>query len=332
MRKSAVLLIALSLIMLACRSSTATSTVVVTEPPSPVPETTTSSSPLTTTTSPAPTTTTVSAAFPVTVATDLGSVTIETRPERIVSLSATHTEMLYAIGAGDQVVGTDLTSNFPEEAATTAKVDSFNFNVEDVVALAPDLVVVAFDFQGEAEALGALGIPFLLLGPPTDLDGAWAQLEQLGRATGHGEQAAALAEQLASEVDRLVAASAPIGGVTIFHEVEETLYSASSESFIGDVYARLGLVNIADDAGVAGQFPQLSAEYIVDRSPEFIFLADANFGVTAESVAARPGWDTIRAVIDDRIVALDGDIAGRWGPRTVDLMRSIFEAVESEVP
>jgi iron complex transport system substrate-binding protein len=268
----------------------------------------------------------------MTVDTDLGPVTIEMEPSRVVSLSATATEMLYAVGAGGQVVAADVTSNYPPAAEDIPKLDSFNFNVEEVAALDPDLVILAFDYQGEKEALETVGIPYLLLGPPVDLEGAFNQLLNIGRATGHGQQAESLVSELEAELAGILAAAAPVHGVTIFHEVDETLYSATSHSFIGDIYAELGLVNIADGAGADGAFPQLSAEYIVDQNPEFIFLADGNFGVTIESVAGRPGWDTITAVADGNVIALDGDLAGRWGPRTVDLVRDILEAVAGEVP
>lgn len=303
MRRGAILLLALSLVLVSCRISATETTVAAEEPAA-------------------------ASLFPVAIETDLGQVSIASEPSKVVSLSATATEMLYAVGAGGQVVATDLTSNFPAEADATMKIDSFNFNAEEVAALDPDLVVLAFDFQGETEALAALGIPFLLLGPPADLESALSQLLNVGLATGHPEEAASLTSGLAAEVDALVAAAGPLRGTTIYHEVDEALYSASSASFIGDIYYRLGLVNIADGVESAGPFPQLSAEFIVDQDPEFIFLADANFGVTTESVADRPGWATIAAVDNGNVIGLDGDIAGRWGPRTMDLMRSIFEAVE----
>lgn len=324
LRKSALLLALLALLLTACRASTTETTVPEAEP-----------AVSTTTTAPRPTTTTTGAPppeFPVQVPTDSGNVRIPAEPQRIVSLSATHTEMLYAIGAGTRVVATDITSNFPAAALETAKLDSFNFNIEEVAALDPDLVIIAFDFQGEGEALETLGIPFLLLGPPSTFLDALTQIEDVGLAVGRGEAAFLLARQMAAEAIDLIDASAPIGGITFFHEVDETLYSATSESFVGDLYRMLGLSNIADSAGVAGQFPQLSAEYIVDQDPDFVFLADANFGVTTESVAARPGWDTMSAVVEGNVVALNGDLAGRWGPRTVDLMRSILEVVEASVP
>jgi iron complex transport system substrate-binding protein len=311
MRKGAILLLVLSLVLVACRASTADTTL------SPTDRT-------------RPTSLLTEAEYPVTVQTDSGPVIIEGPPERVVSLSATATEMLYALGAGGQVVATDLTSNYPDAAGETVKLDAFNFNVEEVAALDPDLVILAFDFQGEGAALSALSIPFLLLGPPADIESSLSQLQNIGLATGHYPEAEALAARLSEEMASLVARSraGSARGIVIYHEVDETLYSTTSASFIGNLYSRLGLVNIADGIDDAGAFPQLSSEFIVEQNPQFIFLGDANFGVTAESVAARPGWDTITAVRDGNVVALDGDIAGRWGPRTVDLVAAILDAVE----
>ncbi|NNL13452.1 MAG: ABC transporter substrate-binding protein, partial [Acidimicrobiia bacterium] len=262
---------------------------------------------------------------------DSGPVTIEQRPERIVSLSASHTEMLYAIGAGEQVVGTDLTSNYPPAAQATAKIDAFQFSIEEVAALEPDLVILAFDFQGEGEALSALGIPFLVLGPPDSLFTAFSQLSLVGAVSDHRMETEQVLDDLYLQLDRIQRAAYRIRGRTFYHEVDETLYSATSASFIGDLYRTLGLVNIADTAGLDSPFPQLSPEFIIDQNPEFIFLADANFGVTVESVAARPGWDTLTAVTGGKVVALDGDLAGRWGPRTVELMDAILAAVEERL-
>ena len=327
MRKGAILLLVLSLVLVACRASTGDGTVPAGESSVPSP-TSTSTSTSTAATSLAD----ADPPFPAKVQTDLGPVAIESEPQRIVSLSASHTEMLYALGVDDRIVATDLASNFPPAAQDTVKLDSFSFNIEEVAALDPDLVIVAFDFQGEPEALAALDIPFLLLGPPPTIEHAFSQLLNVGVAVGRAIEAVTLTEGLVAEVGRISGAAAPLRGITVFHEVDEAFYSASAESFIGDLYSRLGLVNIADAADVDGPFPQLSAEFIVDQDPEFIFLGDADFGVTPESVAARPGWETMRAVTAGNIVELDGDIAGRWGPRTVDLLAKIFETVEAKVP
>ncbi len=251
-------------------------------------------------------------------------------PQRVVSLSATHTEMLYAIGAEGQVVGTDLTSNYPPAAEETAKVDAFNFDVEEVAALEPDLVVLAFDFAGEVAALEAVQIPTLLLAPPTDLEGAYDQLVALGAAVGRSAESEELAEGMRSEIDEIIGGTLAGGEVgTVFHEIDDTLFSANSSTFIGDVYARFGFDNIADEVPdeFESGFVQLSPEFVLDADPGFIFLGDAAFGETAETVAARPGWGELTAVQEGRVVELDSDISGRWGPRTVDLVRQIGEAI-----
>jgi iron complex transport system substrate-binding protein len=234
--------------------------------------------------------------------------------------------MLYAVGAGPQIAATDLTSNHPAEALETPKLDSFNFNVEEVAALDPDLVVIAFDFQDEAEQLASLDIPFLLLSAPATLEGMFDQLAAIGEATGHAAAAAALSAELSAELEDLEARSGPLAGVTFFHEIDETLFTTTSASFLGDLYARLGLANIADGAGGENQFPQLSPEYILEQDPRLVFLGDAGFGVTVESVAARPGWAALSAVVNGDVIPLDGDVSGRWGPRTITLMAQILEA------
>ena len=249
---------------------------------------------------------------------------------RVVSLSATHTEILYGIGAGPMVVGTDLTSNHPAAAEATAKVDAFNFNVEEVAALDPDLVILAFDFSGEVAALSSLGIGTLYLPPPATLEGAYDQVSAVGAAVGLPGPAT---ELRGSMEDAIAAALASVGdaaaGITVFHEIDNTLYTANSATFIGDLYGRFGLVNIADEVPdeFASGYVQMSPETVLAEDPDFIFLGDAAFGETVASVAARPGWDSLSAVAGGRVVELDSDIAGRWGPRTVTLVEAIAAAL-----
>lgn len=265
----------------------------------------------------------------ITVTGDEGPLTLRGRPDRIVSLSATHTEMLYAIGAGDQVVATDLTSDYPAEANDTPKVDAFNFNIEEIAAQDPDLVVTAWNFQGEVEAMRKLEIPVLLLLPATTLEQALGQIETVGEATGHEKAATDLAGSMRTQID-LLTASVEGSSLTFFHEVDNTLFSANSSTFLGDIYRRVGLVNIADDVPdeFGSGYVQLSEEYLLASDPDLVFLGDAGFGESAATVAARPGWETLQAVRNGRVVELDGDIAGRWGPRTVDLVDQIVRAVE----
>lgn len=272
----------------------------------------------------------VSCASPVSVEGDAGRLVLDDRPERVVSLSATHTEILYAIGAGDRIVATDLTSNFPAEAATTTKVDAFNFNIEEIAATKPDLVITAFDFQGEVAALQAIGIPVLLLIPASNLDDTYEQIEILGDVTGRESEAADLVSSMQTQIDDLVASTSG-ESLTMFHEVDNTLFSANSSTFLGDIYRLLGLTNIADavpDEFGSG-YVQLSEEYLFSEDPDLIFLGDAGFGESLETVTGRPGWDTLTAVQTGSVFELDGDIAGRWGPRTVDLVKDIVAAVEA---
>jgi iron complex transport system substrate-binding protein len=289
----------------------------------------TTTAPASTTTATAPSTTTTAAGFPVTIETATGPVTIPDRPSAIVSLSATATEMLFAIGAGDQVVAVDEFSDFPAEAPTT-DLSGFTPNVEAIASYAPDLVIVSFDPEGLVAALTSLEIPVIQQGGAVTLDDTYTQIEQLGAATGHPAEAAGLVAEMQTEIDELVA-SLPSSsqGLTYYHELDDTLVSVTSATFIGQLYSLLGLVNIADGSDPDGfGYPQLSAEVIIDADPDFIFLADTVCcGQNRSTVAARPGWETLRAVTSDRVIELDDSIASRWGPRVVDLLEIVAGAV-----
>lgn len=273
------------------------------------------------------------AAFPVTVAADNGEVTIEARPEAIVSISPTGTEMLFAIGAGDQVVAVDDYSYFPDEAPVT-DLSGFQPNVEAIASYEPDLVVLATDSGEVVDALTDLDIPVVHLDAAADIDGVYRQIEVLGAATGHVGEAAELVGQMQADIDEIVA-SVPEREepLTYFHELDTALYSVTSDTFIGQIYGLLGLRSIADAAdGVAdsGGYPQLSEEFVIEADPHVIFLADAQCcDQTPETVAARPGWSSLRAVAGGNVVAVDEDVASRWGPRIVDLLRDVAAQLPS---
>ena len=265
-------------------------------------------------------------AFPVEVAGTL----IPAAPQRIVSASASHTEILYALGAGERVVATDQFSNFPPEAGATPKLDAFNLGVESVAALGPDLVVLSYDPGDLRAGLAALGIPTLLFAPPLTLEDAYGQMRSLGAATGLEAEAETLVAAIGGEVERFVSAGpAGDGPLTYYYELDPTLYSLTSGTFVGGIFALLGMENIADPAdGADTGYPQLSAEFILAADPDFIFLADTVCcGQSAETVAARPGWAGLQAVAGGRVVPLDDDVASRWGPRLVDLLAVVAGAV-----
>jgi len=261
--------------------------------------------------------------FPVEVTDSVdNAVTLEQPPQRIVSLSAGHTEILYAIGAGDQVTAVDNTSDCPSAANELPKVDAFVPSVEQIAALEPDLVVIFFDPGDLQSSLQAIDIPVLNLAAPESVQGVYDQMALLGEATGHSKDAERVAADMKEAVEavqsRLAdAAEAP----TVFHEIDNHYFSAGSGTFIGDLYGMLGAANIADATGEA--YPQMSAEAVIQADPDVIVLADEDAGESAETVKARPGWGSVSAVKNDRIYVIDPDIVSRPGPRLVEALRTL---------
>ena len=274
-------------------------------------------------------TTQATPAFPVSVTAANGKVTLSRAPRRIVSLSATATESLFAIGAGAQVIAADDQSDYPKSAPKTT-LSGFTPNVEAIVAYRPDLVIAAYDPKGLVDALGRLGIPVLVHNAAMNLPGAYQQIRQLGTVTGKRAGAAKVVARMKAGIAKIVASTkGKARGLTVYHELTPDLYSAASNTFIGRAYALLGLRNIADAADSAGTgYPQLSPEYVVASSPDLIVLADSVCcGQKASTVAARPGWGSVAAVKTGSIVRIDDSIASRWGPRLVDFFRALSSAI-----
>ena len=316
--------------LVACGSTTTSSTTLphVSAATSNTPEVTSaarggSSTAEVTSTVPAGTSTTN--AFPVTI----GSVTITSRPTRVVSLSPTATEMLFAMGAGPQVVAVDDQSNYPANLPPN-KLSGLQPNVEAIAAINPDLVVISYDPNGLAKGLTALKIPVLAEPAAASLDDSYSQIEQLGAATGNGagaaDEVATMKSRIATLVGSVHTRPTPL---RYYYELDNTYYSVTAKTFIGALYSLAGLVDIADAADTQGSgYPQLSAEYIIKANPDLIFLADTKCcQQNATTVAARPGWATLTAVHDNEVVALDDDVASRWGPRTPDLLAAIVAAL-----
>ena len=275
------------------------------------------------------------AGFPVTVTTAAGTVHLASRPGAIVSLSPTVTEMLYAIGAGKQVKAVDSYSDYPASAPLT-KLSAFQPNAEAIAAYRPDLVIISNDINGITAKLKALSIPVLDLPAAANVSGVYAEITQLGEATGHEAQARGEDAALKADIGRIVASepkhSRPL---TYFYELgTNPYYSVTDSTFIGSVLALLGMTSIADTASgaaAAGGYPELSPEFILKSNPDYILLSDTgnNGGEDAAMVYARPGWSALTAVKDKHVVALNGDIASRWGPRIVELLQEVAAATKS---
>ena len=272
--------------------------------------------------------------FPVTVTAPNGEVEIARRPERIISLSPTSTEMLFAIGAGDQVVAVDANSNYPAEAPVT-DLSGYEPNIESIAGYEPDLVVASDDLGDLVDSLEPLDIPLILQPAAETLEDTYAEIEQLGVATGNPAGATEVVESMESEIETIVQSVPELSEPpTYYHELDDTYFTATSETFIGTVYGLLGLRNIADRADEEGSgYPQLSGEYIIQADPDLIFLSDTKCcAQSLETVSERPGWDRLTAVRTGAVVELDDDIASRWGPRVVEFLRTAAAALSDLEP
>ena len=265
--------------------------------------------------------------YPLIISSGGYSTTITKKPTRIISLSPSATESLFEIGAGKQVLAVDSYSNFPKSAPIT-DLSAFEPNVEAIIALKPDLVVLSVDAMKSMvvkEALEKLKIPVLMEKAPETLAQAYKEIEVLGEVTDHTSEAKKVTFKMAALIKSIINRTKKTVKITFFHELDNTLYSVTSDTFIGKVYKDFGLINIADKAAGADSYgyPQLSAEYVLKTDPDVIFLADAEYGESPATVRARAGWSGITAVTKKNVFALPNDIPSRWGPRLVDFYRYV---------
>jgi iron complex transport system substrate-binding protein len=266
--------------------------------------------------------------FPVTLKAANGYVTIAKRPTRIVSLSPTATESLFAVGAGPQVVAVDNQSNYPAGVPRT-RLSGYRPNAEAIAAYAPDLVVTSSAANNLLPALETLRIPVLLEPAARTIGDAYVQIRQLGWATGHNAKAIAVVQRMKKRMAEIVRSTPAGRPLSVYHELTPDYYSATSATFIGRVYALFGLRNIADAADRTGSgYPQLSAEHVIASSPDLIVLADTKCcAQSADTVRKRTGWGSIAAVRTGNIVLAGDDVPSRWGPRIVDFTRLVARAI-----
>ena len=252
-------------------------------------------------------------------------------PKRIISLSPSATEILYAIGAGNQVIAVDDLSNYPSTAPIT-ELSAFSPNVEALMNYKPDLIILNADATKALEvkaALEKLKIKVFLERAPLNLKQAYLEITALGRATGKISGAQSVISDMKSKIAAAIKKGKTSKKITFFHELDNTLYSATSDTFIGKVYQDFKLVNVADQAATADSagYPQLQSEYVIKSNPKIIFLADAQYGESLATLTKRPGWNGISAVKNKNVVALPEDIPSRWGPRLVDFYQFISDSI-----
>ena len=257
---------------------------------------------------------------------------INKKPARIISLSPTATEILFAIGANKQILAVDDNSNFPLNVPKS-QLSGFTPNVEAIVALKPDLVVLQIDSaksKSVRDSLTKLGIQVVMERSASKINDTYNEIELLGKVTDKSSAAKALTASMKKRIAKILSGSVKTEKYRFFHELDNTLYSATSKTFIGNVYKDFGLTNVADAASSTDSagYPQLNGEYLIKSNPQIIFLADAQYGETSATVKARQGWQGIDAITNNKIVELPADISSRWGPRIVDFYEIVAKATK----
>lgn len=256
--------------------------------------------------------------------------------QRIVSLAPSNTEILFAIGAGDQVIGRDELSDYPEEAKAVENIGSAfqNLNTELIISLKPDLVFAAeINTPEQVKQLEDAGLTVYYLNNPTTLEGLYANLELAAKLTGHEAEAAELIESLKARVAAVDEKIAPLSSrFSVFYELDSTdpakPYTVGKGTFITLLIERAGGYNIASE--LEG-YPQISLEEIVAADPAFIILGDSMWGVTPEQVAARPGWENLSAVKNGNVFPFDDNLVSRPGPRLVDGLEALAKLLRPEL-
>jgi iron complex transport system substrate-binding protein len=267
--------------------------------------------------------------FPLRLADDTGVVVeLPEPPQAIVSLSAAHVEVLYAIGAGDQVAAGDNHSNCPVAAQELPHVDSFNPSVEAITGLEPDLVFMFYEPGGLREALEGAGVKVFFLNTPESVTGVYDQMELVGQLTGHIQEAGDYVAGMTQRISEIMDTLSDLEPPSVFHELDNQLFTVGPGSFVNDLYATLEVPNVAEATGQA--YPQMSNEAVIAAAPGVIILADEAAGETAETVSARPGWESIPAVQNGEIHPVDPDIVSRPGPRLVEALEVLAVLIYAE--
>ena len=262
-------------------------------------------------------------------------VTLEAPATRIVSLAPSNTEILFAVGAGDQVIGREEYSDYPEEALSVASIGSVygDINTEAILALNPDLVLAAeINTPEQVEELASLGLTVYYLSNPSSFDELFDNLSIVGFITGHEEEAEALNDSLTARAEAVVTRVSNLDPVSVYYEVDATDVTAPYTAGAGTFQDML--INMAGGTNIAGDldyYPQISQEELILRNPDvMIFGASSWVTTTAESVAERPGWSVMTAVAEGRVFGVDSNWIDRPTPRLVDALEAFADILHPE--
>tara|TARA_B100001027_G_scaffold114749_1_gene79202 strand:+ start:1 stop:882 length:882 start_codon:yes stop_codon:yes gene_type:complete len=248
---------------------------------------------------------------------------------KIISLSTTHTEIIQSIGAENTLVGVDAFSkvDFPVEV-----IDAYTVTAEELVPLNPDVVIIAFDFNGIVEGLEAQEINYVLLPPARNLDDVYAQITNIGEMVNKKSEASSTIRDMKLEINRIINNS-NYQDITVYHEIGYTygIYSVNSESLIGEIYNLLGVTNIAnsEEDPYGSGYPALSEEMVIESNPDFIVVGHSDY--LNKDLSIRDGWSDISAVQNSRVVFLDDTLASNWGTTTLQLVEVLAATFEESV-
>jgi iron complex transport system substrate-binding protein len=326
-------LVSAGLLVAGCGTGAATTTTAA-----PAATTTSAAAPETTTTvAPAGTTTSVAAAagtFPVTVKDDDGnSVTIKTQPMRIVSTKPASTEILFAIGAGDRVVGVSSLDDYPPQVKSIAKVGDFEPNAEAIMGLSPDLVVSYSGFEEKLQAVQNAGAAIITFNPAS-VDGIFANITALGAATGNTGQAATLVDALKTQIAQISDAAKATGSAPeVFYAVDNTLYTVGPNTFVDDVLKMANAVNVASMPGNTAngqQYYQFSPEQLVAADPDVILLPTSSGYKNIEDFTKDPRFAQMSAVKNGKVYLIDDTTVTRPGPRITEGLKILVKAIHPD--
>ncbi len=265
------------------------------------------------------------------------TVSLEAPAHRIVSMAPSATEILYAIGAGGQMVGRDSFSDYPEEAVSLTDVGGSmgDYSYEAIASLNPDLVIAAgINTADQVKALEDLGLTVYYIANPTDFAGLYQIIQDVGILTGRSEEASTLTASLAQRVKTVenavaTATTTPV----IFYELDGSdpakPWTSGPGTFVDMLITKAGGKNVGST--LSGSWAQISVEDLLIQNPDIIILGDSAYGMTPDQVAARAGWENIKAVTDGQIYAFNDDLVTLAGPRLVDGLEELAKLIHPEL-
>ena len=245
------------------------------------------------------------------------------KEQRVVSLSTTHTEVIQVLGGGNLLVAID---SFSETDLPVEKIDAFTVTAEDLVKLNPDLVVVAFDFNGIVEGLENLEINYVLLPPARNYEDVYFQIEEIGNLINKVDESKNLVSSMKNDIKEIIEAFSQ-ENIRVFHEIGFTygIYTIKENSFIGEIYNLLGIENVAnlkEDPSGSG-YPEYLEEEVINSDPNLIVVGHSDY--LNKDLSTRIGWEEITAVKSSNVYFLDENLANNWGASTVDLINTLSE-------